>query len=103
MLSLLQINDPTVQNTIVTQQNIYIIRAQQRRNELGLFTFIQAFVNEFKVGDWVYELQKDSKNLITHLFFTKGPSLEILTQNHEILIMDCTYKTVTNLIFQIKF
>lgn len=93
ILSSLRVNDPTAQSAMVTQRDIYNIGAQQRREKLGPFTPIQALIQEFNAGNWVYELQKDAENEITHLFFTKGTSQEILAKNHEILIIDCTYKT----------
>ena len=38
-------------------------------------------------------MQKNEKNQITHLFFMAKTSQKILKKNHEVLTMDCIYKT----------
>jgi hypothetical protein len=43
-------------------------------------------------NDWIYQLQKNSNNQITHLFFIRESSQTILKNNYEILMLDCTYK-----------
>jgi hypothetical protein len=42
--------------------------------------------------DWIYFFQTDDRNQITHLFFVKETSQEVLKRNYEILMMNCTYK-----------
>lgn len=41
----------------------------------------------------MYAMQQDDQHRITHLFFMKGSSSTILETNHEVLAMDCIYKT----------
>ena len=98
ILSSLRVQDPTTVakaiNPIFKSRDIYNLEAQLRNEALGPLTPIQALIRELDQGDWTYELQKHPiTNQITHLFFVKGSSQDILKANHEALIMDCTYKT----------
>lgn len=93
VLSAVRIDDPLAANAMFTSRDVYNLQAQIRRDELGPLTPIQALIREFDEGDWIYALQKNENNQITHLFFTKRSSQEILKTNHEVLIMDTTYKT----------
>ena len=85
--------DPVVVNPIFSNRDIYNLQAQLRRDALGPLTPIQALIQEFDKGDWVYEMQTDDQNQITHLFFSKSPTQDLLKDNFEVLIMDCIYKT----------
>lgn len=85
--------DPQPINPLFKRRDIYNIKAQMRREALGPLTPIQALLQEFDKGDWMYAMQKDAQNRITHLFFMKGNTQEILETNFEVLVMDCTYKT----------
>lgn len=38
-------------------------------------------------------MQKDDRDRITHLFFVRESSQELLKSNYKVLVMDCTYKT----------
>lgn len=82
--------NPYIINSLFKPRDIYHIKAQLRREALGSLTLVQALIKELKKGDWVYKVQKDDLNQITHLFFTKGSSQSILKRNYEVLVMKCT-------------
>lgn len=93
VLSSLRVDDPAVNNAHITRRDIYNINADLRRRNLGSLTAIQALIRELDRDDWVYEMKKDNQNRVTHLFFSKGSCQQLLKDNHEVLTMDCTYKT----------
>lgn len=76
-----------------SNRDIYNLRAQLRRDALGPLTLIQALIQEFDKGDWMYEMQTNNQYQITHLFFSRGSTQNLLKDNPEVLTMDCTYKT----------
>lgn len=82
--------NPYIVNSLFKPRDIYHIKAQLRREALGSLTLVQALIKELKEGDWVYKVQKDDLNQITHLFFIKGSSQSILKRNYEVLVMNCT-------------
>lgn len=41
----------------------------------------------------IHYLQKDEQNRVNHLMFLNRQVLEVFCQNHNILLLDCTYKT----------
>lgn len=92
VLSAMRVDDPLAANAIFTPRNVYNLQAQIRRNKFGPLTPIQALIREFDEGDWIYEIQTNNRNQITHLFFTKRSQQEILKTNYEVLI-NITYKT----------
>ncbi len=63
-----------------------------RRDALNSLTSIQILIHEFDQNDWNFQLQKNDQDQITHLFFSKDSSQELLKTNYEVLIMNCTYK-----------
>ena len=92
ILSTLRI-DTDNNNPLFKPRDIYNIKAQLRRDTLGPLTPVQALMQELDQNDWTYNYQKDIRNQITHLFFVRGTSQTLLKVNHEVLVMDCTYKT----------
>ena len=86
-------SDPVIVNPMFKPRDIYNMKAHIRREILGPLTPVQALIRELDQGDWFYELQKDDLDHITHLFFVKGTSKKMLKWNHEVLVIDCTYKT----------
>lgn len=74
VLTAMRVEDPMAVNAMFTSRDVYNLQARIRRDELGPLTPIQALIREFDQGDWIYEFQKDERNQITHLFFTKGNS-----------------------------
>lgn len=57
------------------------------QKNLGVLTPIQALIN---IRD--FSFQKNTKEQVTHLYFTKDICKTKLKVNPEILIMDCIYK-----------
>ena len=79
-------------NFMFKPRDINNIKTQLRRESFGPLTSMQTLIKEFDENDWFYEMQKNNLNQITHLFFVKGTQQIFLKVNHEILIMNCTYK-----------
>ncbi len=78
---------------MLKSRDIYNVKAQLRREILDSLTSIQVLIQEFDRDDWMYALQKNDDNQITHLFFNKETFQNILKKNYEVLIMNCIYKT----------
>ena len=93
ILSAIRFNDPNAENAMVSRRNIYNLAAEQRRQELGPLTPIQALVRELDGVDWISEHRKDYRDQITHLFFVRRSQQFLLRKNHKVLVLDCTYKT----------
>lgn len=74
-------------------RDIYNFRAQFRRDALGPLSPVQALIQEFDEDDWVYKMQTNDQIQITHLFFSRGSTQNLLKANPEVLTMDCTYRT----------
>jgi hypothetical protein len=79
-------------NSMIKSRDVYNLKTKLRRESLELYTSIQALIRELKQENWTYALQKDHENYITHLFFVKKISKILLKFNHEVFIMNCTYK-----------
>jgi MULE transposase domain len=79
----------------IMPRDIYNIHVQLIQKELRGRTPIQALLDEITPDDAavIARWQKDSENRITHLLLFSKKSLEILRDNHDILLLDCTYKT----------
>ncbi len=80
-------------NLMFKSRDIYNVKAQLRREILDSLTSIQVLIQELDRDAWMYALQKNDDNQITHLFFSKESSQSILKKNYEVLIMNCIYKT----------
>lgn len=81
-------------NSLVKQKDIYNERAAQRQKQLGLFTPVQALMVELhKRADWYTYCVEDDEDCIKQLFFVKVSSQKILKYNHEVLLINATYKT----------
>lgn len=81
------------ENPMLKRQDIYNAKTVIKRQILGAFTPVQALMQQLEREDWTYNYEKDGHDRITRLFFSKGSSEKTLKMNHEVLIMDCTYKT----------
>ncbi len=79
-------------NLMIRSRDIYNIRAQLRRDDLRFMTSIQALMHQLSDEDWFFVFQKNRRNQITHLFFSKKSSQFMLKTNYEVLVMNCTYK-----------
>lgn len=79
-------------NSMIKSRDIYNMKAQMRRDTLSSLTSMQALMQELNQKDWTFNYQKNVRNQITHLFFVRKTSQELLKINHEVLVMNCTYK-----------
>ena len=88
--------DGDEENPIVKPSDIYNIRARHRQEELGPYSAVQALMLALsKEEDWYMRHTVDAHGRVTKLFFAKTSAQRILKRNHEVLLMDCTYKTNT--------
>jgi hypothetical protein len=94
--SVAKMNTKNSENLTITSlfktRNIYNVKTQIRREQLRSLTSIQTLIRKFEKTDWTYAMQKNDENKVIHLFFMKQSSKILLKSNHEILVMNCTYK-----------
>ncbi len=81
-------------NSMFRSRDIYNYKTFKRRETLESLIFNQTLIRKLNDrSDSTYAIQKDDFNHITHLFIFKQSSTILLSSNHEVLIMNCTYKT----------
>lgn len=85
---------------IISGTDIHSVKAKKKCEKLGELTATQHLIRELEEegfgGDkskWQSEKKLDADGKVTHLFFCHRESLELLRNNHEAILMDCTYKT----------
>ena len=80
-------------NSLLKSRDIYNYKVKVRREVLESLTSIQVLIRELEESEhWIYEMQKDVINHITHLFFMRFIFKTLLKINSKMLIMNCTYK-----------
>jgi hypothetical protein len=81
-------------NFLFKFRDIYNVKAKLRRDDLNSLTSVQILMRELNRDDddWIYFFQTDDQSQITHLFFVKRTSQEVLKRNYEVLVMNCIYK-----------
>lgn len=79
--------NPFIINPLFKARDIYNVKAQLCQEALNPLSPVQALIRELNQGDWVYNVQKDLLNCITHLFFIKGSSQTLLKKNFEVLVI----------------
>lgn len=86
-----RLNNPS---TLLSPQDIYNAKKKLRSRRLGRYTPTQALLKHLDHDNWFVKvkLRKETKE-IQRLFFLSKKSGQLLLKNHEVLIMDCTYKT----------
>jgi hypothetical protein len=93
VLSTLRLDEfANLDNSMIKSRDIYNLRAQLRRDDLESLTLIQTLMRELNENDWTFSFQKNPQSQITHLFFAKNISKDLLKFNFEVLMMNCTYK-----------
>lgn len=87
--------DGDEENPFILPQDIYNIKRDAKAEELGSLTQEQALMrNLHQRFDWFVRVDKHQiTDRIENLFFARKSSQQILKLNHEVLILDCTYKT----------
>ena len=75
-------------------RDIYNFRQKKHFKFLDGRSPIQALLTSLPdEGNWIFNYEKNTDDVVTALFCTHRTCLEILRMNPYILIMDCTYKT----------
>jgi hypothetical protein len=87
------LNAKEIVNFMFKSRDIYNLKAKLRHEILRSLTSIQTLLRELKKDDWIYKFQKDDENHLTHLFFIKSCSRNLLKVNYKVLVMNCIYKT----------
>jgi len=78
----------------VTRQDLSNFRHRIISEALQGRSPIQALLDDIdKDSDILSETLVDNENQITHLMLVHQKSVEIIRQNYDILLLDCTYKT----------
>ena len=73
---------------------MYNLKATIKKKALKLFTFVQALMKLLNNNEkWFLRHKKNETHQITPLFFSKWTSQQILSINHEVLLINCIYKT----------
>lgn len=86
--------DTDEKNPLFKARDVYNQRAVMRYNQLGAYNPVQALMMELNQrSSWFTKFDQDIYGRIIRLFFARTSSQKILRLNHEVLIMECTYKT----------
>ena len=78
---------------LLLRQDIYNARAHIRREALGPLEPTQALMKYLNGDDWFMKYKIDDDGLLTHLFFCRASSKNILKHKSEVLLINATYKT----------
>ena len=78
---------------LATARTYYNATAQARREQLKGRSPIQALVDELEGTNWKNMVQCDASGHITHLFLAHPLSVNMTRKYHDVLLLDCTYKT----------
>ncbi|KAL3525200.1 hypothetical protein ACH5RR_013572 [Cinchona calisaya] len=74
-------------------RTVYNAEAKVQKESLMGRTVIQALFDEFGESGFIFDIVRDKKGHLTHLFFVHPYSI-ILTKSYStVFVMDCTYKT----------
>jgi hypothetical protein len=92
ILFTLRLDIANFDSSIFKSRDIYNLKAKLRRENLESLTLIQALMRELNQDDWISFFSKNARNQITHLFYIKESCQFILKINHEVLVLNCTYK-----------
>ena len=90
----LRLNDNNdSKDSIFKSKNIYNERASIKRRVLSSLTLIQALMKFLNEAEYHLQYEKNETDQITRLFFANNSFQQILKVNHEVLLMNCIYKT----------
>ncbi|RKF61431.1 hypothetical protein GcM3_156016, partial [Golovinomyces cichoracearum] len=76
----------------VTQRDIYNISQSLRNLKLQGKTALQWVVEFLEKGPFLFRLDTDENNQLTHLYLSPEENIEIWKENPNILLADATYK-----------
>ncbi|KAH9150481.1 hypothetical protein AeRB84_006200 [Aphanomyces euteiches] len=77
----------------IIPRDIYHERQRSLRENLNGRSRIEHLLHLLESPDYTSAVQQDELGRVTHLFFAFNETLEIFALNHDVIIMDCTYKT----------
>ena len=90
----LRLNDNNDSEDFISKnRSIYNVKAILKRKTLSSLTSNQAFMKFLNKAEYHLQYEKNEINQITRLFFFKNSFQYILKINHDILLINCTYKT----------
>lgn len=88
--SVIQQSDPQLSLRL---SDIYNARAKYRLAKLAGRTPIQALLEDLISSDTFHRHKTDDNGHLTHLFIALPTSISLFRQHHDILLLDCTYRT----------
>ena len=81
-------------DTKLTSQDIYNAKKLIRKKKLGRYTPTQALLKALHRDRWFVKVKlRKHTNEVKRMFFVDKNVAKILSQNSEVLYLDCTYKT----------
>lgn len=89
----LRMSDSMNVNFMFKFRNIYNLNAELRREIFESLILMQALLQKLNLNKWTYAVQKNVNNQIIYLFFIRNISQQLWLWNHEVFIMNSTYKT----------
>lgn len=90
ILSSLRQRNPKLQ---AVSRTIYNMKAKLHEDNLAGRTMIQALFEEFRQGDFTFNVAHNQDGHLTHLFFAHPFSIMLTRSYSNVFVMDCTYKT----------
>lgn len=78
----------------IIKRDLYNLRQEYLQRQISSGTAIQTLADRLEQDSrFEYRMKKDDSNRLTHLLFIKKSCLELFKQHHDIILLDCTYKT----------
>ena len=77
----------------ITVKDVYNARIQIRTEALGGRTSIQALIEELEEENFIWKVETDTGNHVTHLLFAARKAVALFEAYPEVLLLDCTYQT----------
>jgi hypothetical protein len=77
----------------IAQDILYLVQKLQTI-ELNGNTSIDALDETMDAQGWVHDHETDNEGHLTHLFMASKECIEYARKHPDILIIDCTYKTI---------
>jgi hypothetical protein len=90
ILTAIRQEDPS---TYITSLDIWNERTVNLTKYLEGRSPIEALIDDLSTSEWIFDVRKDSDNHIEYLFFAHRKQIELQLINHNVLLMDCTYRT----------
>lgn len=78
----------------IIKRDFYNLRQEYCQRQISGGTAIQTLANRLEQDTTIlYHFRKDDSNRLSYLLFTKKSDLDLFKQQHDIMLLDCTYKT----------